>query len=93
MCHSDTHGETAGDGSAPSLIGEEFSFRWNDSSVAYLVDTIRQTMPEAAPNSLSLKEYVQVTTYLFKLNGFPAGTVKLDYMNRANLEKIFIQAR
>ena len=86
-CHSHTLGETAGDGTAPSLIGEDFSFRWMGSSIAYLFDTIRQTMPEAAPNSLDPREYTAVTAYLLKLNEYPAGAAELDHTARKNLER------
>ena len=91
VCHSAKQGETAGDGTVPSLIGEDFSYRWEDSSMAYLMDTIRQTMPEAAPNSLSSQEYAAVTAYLLKLNQYPAGGVELDFANRKDLEQIFIR--
>ena len=90
-CHSDQRGETAGDGSVPSLIGEDFSYRWEDSSITYLMDTIRQTMPEAAPNSLSPQEYAAVTAYLLKLNRYPVGDAELDYANRKSLAQIFIR--
>ena len=91
VCHSAKPGASAGDGSVPSLIGADFHYRWADSSIAYLIDTIRQTMPEAAPNTLSLQEYTLVTTYLLELNGYPAGTLELDATNRKGLEQIFIQ--
>ena len=58
----------AGHSAAPSLVGEAFSYRWAVSSITDLFDTIRQTMPEAAPNSLSTEEYAAVTAYLLKLN-------------------------
>ena len=90
QCHSHRLGETAGDGSAPSLIGEDFRFRWTGSSIAYLFATIRQTMPEAAPNSLSPREYAAVTAYLLKLNEYPAGAAELDHTERKSLEQIFI---
>ena len=67
-CHANGTGEVAGQSSAPSLFGEAFSVRWADSSEANLLDTIRQTMPDGAPNSLSLAEYADVTAYLLKLN-------------------------
>lgn len=89
-CHSHALAETVGDGTAPSLIGEDFSFRWMGSSLAYLFDTIRQTMPEAAPNSLDPREYAAVTAYLLKLNKYPAGAAELDHTARKKLEHIFI---
>ncbi len=89
-CHSEKLGDRTGDGTTPSLIGEDFSFRWNESSIVDLFDTVRQTMPEAAPNSLSPQEYADVTAYLLELNEYPAGAVELDYTEREILGQIFI---
>ncbi len=47
-------------------------------------------MPEAAPNSLSPREYAAVTAYLLKLNGYPAGGMEIDYAERKNMSRIFI---
>ena len=92
-CHSNQLGEMAGDGTAPSLLGETFSYRWTDYSIAGLFDTIRQTMPEAAPNSLGPAEYADVTAYLLKLNGYPAGASELDYAKRELLGRTFIDEK
>ena len=62
----------------PSLLGETFSFRWAGLPVANLFDTIRQTMPDGAPNSLSLTEYADVTAYVLRLNEYPAGQRELS---------------
>ena len=92
-CHANKPGETAGDGTAPSLIGEDFKYRWSDYSIAGLFDTIRQTMPEAAPNSLSPQEYAAITAYLLRLNEYPAGATELDHADHKNLSLIFIDER
>ena len=89
-CHADKPGQTAGDGSAPSLIGEDFRYRWTDASIADLFDAIRQTMPEAAPNSLSPSEYAAVTAYLLELNEYPAGEAELDPGEYKELGRIII---
>jgi mono/diheme cytochrome c family protein len=78
ICHSENPGEVAGQGAAPSLLGEAFSFRWAGLPVANLFDTIRQTMPDGAPNSLSLAEYADVTAYVLQLNEYPAGQRQLS---------------
>ena len=67
-CHSDKPGGVSGHSAAPALIGEDFRFRWADSSTADLLNTVRQTMPLAAPNSLSAEEYAAVTASLLHLN-------------------------
>ncbi len=67
-CHSDKPGEVTGEGAAPAVIGEGFRRRWANSPTRNLLDTVRQTMPPAAPNSLSAEEYAAVTAYLLQLN-------------------------
>ena len=67
-CHSDKPGAVSGHGTAPPLIGEGFRSRWADSPTTDLLNTVRQTMPPAAPNSLSAEEYAAVTAYLLHLN-------------------------
>ena len=71
-------------------MGEDFSFRWIDAAIVDLYDTIRQTMPEAAPNSLSAAEYADLTAYLLKLNNYPSGAVELDAAERDILQLIYI---
>jgi mono/diheme cytochrome c family protein len=90
-CHASKPGEVAGHGPAPSLIGEDFTFRWTDSSIADIFDTIRQTMPEAAPNSLSAAEYAALTAYILQLNGYPSGTDEIDPAQREALQLIYIE--
>lgn len=77
-CHSSKPGEMSGHGPAPAVIGADFAFRWQDASVAELYESIRQTMPEGAPNSLSVAQYGALTAYVLQLNGYPAGDKNLD---------------
>ena len=91
VCHAVTEGAVAGHGPTPSLIGEDFEFRWLDAALADLFDTIRQTMPEAAPNSLSADEYAQLTAYILQLNSYPAGDRPIDPANRALLLDTYIE--
>jgi mono/diheme cytochrome c family protein len=91
-CHSDQPGGSSSHGPAPSLLGKDFSFRWVDTSLADLFDVIRQTMPQAAPNSLSSQEYADVTAYLLQINAFPAGTTVLDPSDREHLLQTYIDA-
>ncbi|MEQ9451330.1 MAG: cytochrome c, partial [Pseudomonadales bacterium] len=90
-CHADVAGEVGGHGPAPAVFGEDFEFRWLDSSVLDILDTMRQTMPEAAPNSLSVDEYAALTAYILRLNGYPAGPAPLDPGNRSLLGEIYIE--
>ena len=89
-CHARQPGQVAGHGPTPPLLGEDFKFRWVDSSIADLFDTIRQTMPEAAPNSLSAEEYASLTAFLLQINGYPAGINEIDPRSRVNLLDTYI---
>ena len=79
------------DGTAPSLVGEDFRFRWSGSSVADLFDSISQTMPLAAPNSLSSRDYADLTAYVLELNGYPDGSAEIDPGARGDLLRTMIE--
>jgi mono/diheme cytochrome c family protein len=90
-CHSDTLDQSEVYGSAPGLIGEDFTFRWTDSAVLDLYDAIRQTMPQAAPSSLSELEYAALTAYLLAINSYPTGEEPMDPSQRNLLLEIYIE--
>jgi len=73
-CHLD---DLLGDGIAPLLVGVPFSFRWSDLSVGDMFMAIRTTMPQGAPASLSVSGYVDIVSYMLKVNEFPAGDDEL----------------
>lgn len=50
--------------------------RWDN--VANLYNKIRTTQPAYAVAGLSANEYVDITAYLLKQNGFPAGREELQ---------------
>lgn len=54
-----------------------FRVNWNGRTAFDLFERIRNTMPESAPGSLPRTNYLDVATYLMKLNGMPAGSVEL----------------
>jgi hypothetical protein len=54
-----------------------FRVNWNGRTAFDLFERIRSTMPESGPGSLPRTDYLDVTTYLMKLNGMPAGSVAL----------------
>ena len=72
-CHSD---DLLGD-SGPALVGEPFLQRWNNTTVNDLLSTLRQTMPQDAPDSLGLPGYVDLIAFLLKSNSAPAGSAEL----------------
>ena len=88
-CHLD---DLLGDGIAPALIGQSFGFRWHDLSVGDVIATIRTTMPEGAPASLSMQAYVDIAAYLLKVNQYPAGEEELE-RDVSTLDQIMIEAK
>ena len=73
-CHKE---DLLGDGSAPALAGQEFFRRWNESTMDDVVQTMKSSMPQDAPNSLEAQLYVDIVTYLLKASGSPVGEREL----------------
>ena len=88
-CHLD---DLLGDGFAPSLVGATFSFRWTDLSVGDIFATIRATMPQGAPASLSPQAYADLAAFLLSANDYPAGDAELE-PDVATLEQIRIESQ
>ena len=74
-CHA---ADLRGDGTAPSLIEEEFSFQWSDTSVAELFEQIRKLMPSDRPNSLPRQSYADIVAFILQSNKLPSGEKPLD---------------
>ena len=51
--------------------------RWNGTSVNDMLVTLRQTMPQDAPDSLGTPGYVDLIAFLLKSNSAPAGAAEL----------------
>lgn len=73
QCHS----EDLLGGIGPALTGQAFLDRWNGSTVNDLVQTVRRTMPQEAPDSLSLDAYVDIAAFMLASAGMPAGAAEL----------------
>ncbi|MEX2582364.1 MAG: PQQ-binding-like beta-propeller repeat protein [Gemmatimonadota bacterium] len=59
---------------APELAGPNFRSAWGERSMSELLVYLRQTMPPAAPGSLSNEQYASVGAYLARENGVsPSG--------------------
>ena len=58
-------------------FGGPFIQSWVGASVKDLVDEIVATMPEDNPGGLPTEQYLDVVTYMFKLNGMPTGEDEL----------------
>ena len=89
QCHLD---DLLGDGIAPALVGPPFSFRWSDLSVGDVYVAIRTTMPQGAPASLSAQAYVDIVSYLLKVNKYPAGDTELP-TDTDDLEAIIVDEK
>jgi mono/diheme cytochrome c family protein len=76
---SPCHGQTAqGNGEAPALTGAEFTADWVGLTLGDLFDRIRTTMPQDQPGKLTRDQYADITAFILKINGYPAGQKDLD---------------
>lgn len=57
--------------------GEQFKANWFGRNVFEYFISLRKTMPDDNPGSLSDDEYARVVAYILKLNGYPAGADSL----------------
>jgi cytochrome c5 len=73
-CHKE---DLLGSSTAPALAGEAFFRRWNESTVDDVVQTMKSSMPQEAPNSLEAQVYVDIIMYLLKASGSPTGSAEL----------------
>lgn len=60
-----------------ALVNADFRLKWNGRSAFELFESIRSTMPENDPGSLTQGTYAAVVAYLMKVNGQPVGTAAL----------------
>ncbi|MYF61370.1 MAG: cytochrome c, partial [Gammaproteobacteria bacterium] len=67
-----------GDFEAPELAGGSFRSYWGDVPIGELLENIRSTMPEDAPESLSDAEYAAIVAYIIRENGGVLGGVSLS---------------
>lgn len=58
-------------------VSPTFQATWSGKSLHELYAYIRERMPKNEPASLSDQEYIDVLTYLLRLNRAPAGTTEL----------------
>ena len=87
VCHLDT---LQGDSVSPTLVGPSFFARFPDATALEMVSAIRSSMPQNAPDSLGDQAYVDLVSYLLKVNGNRAGESELK-TDVAELEKIIIR--
>ncbi len=73
-CH---HMTLRGSGHGPELAGPNFRVRWNQRSVADLLQYTRQRMPPTLPDSLSTSDYEALLAHILKTNGAVGGDAAL----------------
>jgi mono/diheme cytochrome c family protein len=59
------------------LRGRRFMEKYRESPLHLLFDKTKTTMPRGAPATLSDAAYVDIVTYMLKMNEFPAGAREL----------------
>ena len=74
-CHRD---DLRGDNTAPSLVGESFTFLWGDMEVGELAAKIQKLMPPERPGSLPAQAYSDIIAFILKKNAFPPGATELS---------------
>ena len=57
--------------------GPPFSERWTGLSLDDMLQVISRSMPQEAPDSLGTPAYVDIISYLLRVNGSPAGATEL----------------
>ena len=68
------------------------SRRFDRQSADDVLDVIRRTMPQEAPDTLGMPAYADIVSYLFKSNGSPAGKTELP-TDRAKLREILVTSK
>ncbi len=88
-CHAD---DLLGSTNAPALVGQPFFARFDRTSADDVLDVIRRTMPQEAPDTLGMPVYADIVSFMLKSNGAPAGKVELS-TDRAKLREILVTSR
>ena len=63
---------------AATHVGPVFTTSWAGKKLADLFGYLRERMPKNDPGSLSEQDYVDVMSYMLRLNGMPAGSAELQ---------------
>ncbi|HYW32194.1 MAG TPA: c-type cytochrome [Gemmatimonas sp.] len=74
------------------MTNADFRMAWNGRTVFELFEIIRTTMPDGAPGTMTREEYADVTAYLLKINGMPAGSAPMPGDSTLSAHKIDIPA-
>lgn len=77
LCASCHGPDLTGGEAGPSLVGLEFLGNWTNLSLADFFDRVHATMPADSPGTMTAQQTSDVTSYVLKLNKFPAGATEL----------------
>jgi mono/diheme cytochrome c family protein len=88
-CHAE---DLLGSTNAPALVGQPFFARFDRQTADDVVDVIRRTMPQEAPDTLGMPVYADIVSHLLRSNGAPAGKTELP-ADRAKLREILVTSR
>jgi mono/diheme cytochrome c family protein len=88
-CHAD---DLLGSTNAPALVGQAFFARFDRTSADDVLDVIRRTMPQEAPDTLGMQAYADIVSFMLKTNSAPAGKAELP-TDRAKLREILVTSR
>jgi mono/diheme cytochrome c family protein len=84
------HGTDLSGSEGPALTGFGFMRSWTGLTVRELFHHIRVAMPEGAAESVSDPDKLDILTFIFQQNGFPAGREPLT-ANSSELAMILIE--
>lgn len=70
------------------LKGRRFMEKYRESTLHLLFDKTKTTMPRGAPATLSDKVYVDIVSYVLKVNEFPAGDRELRVEDLTTIQVI-----
>lgn len=69
------------------VSGNDFKIKWNGRPVYELFDVIKTTMPDDKPGTLPIDQYIDVVSYLVRINGAGSGGAPLVATDTAGLKK------
>ncbi len=71
------HGQSLEGSPSSPLAGERFMAKWNDRTVDELYYITKLQMPYGKPDSLSVRQYLDITAFMLASNGYAAGPREL----------------
>lgn len=60
-----------------TYAAQAFRDKWNGATLSKLVEFVTDTMPKNEPGSLDDQAYIQVISYILRINGAPPGKTPL----------------